>query len=154
MGKRGPTPNPHSGRSERRGVKANAPAKGKVPKMPAHLEPAGQSLWKRVVSGLKDRKAIGSLHIDALTDACDLADEIDSLKRNIRTHGSTYVGPNQAECERPESKMLDRKRSKLLAYMREFGLTPAADERLRGAPEPKEETDPLDVLKNLGATRN
>jgi P27 family predicted phage terminase small subunit len=153
MGGRGPTPDPHSGRSERRGVVASG-AKGKVPKMPKHLEPSGQSLWRRVVSGLKDRKAIGSLHIDALTDACDLADEIDSLKQNIRAHGSTYVGPNMAECERPESKMLDRKRTKLLAYMREFGLTPAADERLRGAPPEEKEEDPLTMLHTMKASRN
>lgn len=153
MGKRGPNFDPNSGRSERRGVKATA-AKGKVPKMPRHLEPAGQSLWRRVVSGLKERKAIGSLHIDALTDACDLADEIDNLKRDCRKEGFTYVGPNAAECERPESKMLDRKRTKLLAYMREFGLTPAADERLRGAPEPEKEEDPLDMLAAMKASRN
>lgn len=122
--------------------------------MPSHLEPCGQNLWRRVVSGLKDRKAIGSLHIDALTDACDLADEIDSLKRNIRTNGATYVGPNGAECERPESKMLDRKRTKLLAYMLQFGLTPAADERLRGVPPKEEESDPFDLLKTMKASSN
>lgn len=155
MGTRGPKPNPASHRSQRRGVKAFASgSSGRTPKMPRHLEPAGQRLWRRVVEELKQRKAIGRLHIDALTDACEMADEIDSLKRNIRLKGLTYVGPNGAECLRPEVKQLNTLRRQMQFYQREFGLTPSADERLHGAPETEEEDDALNMLATLGATPN
>lgn len=153
MGIRGPKPNPQSGRSRKRGIVATS-AKGKIPKRPSSLGPAGADLWSRIVRGLKDRKAVGSLHLYSLTAACKLADEIDSLERNIATHGLTYVGPNAAECLRPEVKQLNTVRRQMQFYEKEFGLTCAADERLRGAPLPEKQEDPFDVLSKMGATRN
>jgi len=146
----GPKPNPNSGRSKRRGVKA-VPATGKLPRCPSSLGAAGRELWQRIVKGLEDRRALGSLHGYSLMQACKLADEIDSLETNIAENGMTDCGPNGIEYLRPHVKQLNTARRQMQFYEKEFGLTAAADERLRGAPENKDEDDPLDMVRNLKA---
>lgn len=122
--------------------------------MPSHLKAGGRDLWRRVTKGLEARRSIGSLHYRSLVEACDLADQVDELKRDINANGIYYVGPNGAECLRPAVKQLNKALDTLLKYLKEFGATPAADERLHGSPEPEADDDPLDILSTLGANRN
>lgn len=108
-------------------------------------------MWKRVVDGLRDRKGLGSLHAESLERACKLADEIDELERNILKEGWTTSGPNGIEYLRPEVKQYNTARKMIQFYEKEFGLTAASDERIRGVPEEEETDDALDALKLVGA---
>jgi P27 family predicted phage terminase small subunit len=143
MGKRGPLPD----------TKRRTAPKGRIPKMPQHLGPVGQRLWKRVVNGLKDRKAVGSLHIDALTDACDLADDIDALKKDIQINGGFYECKG-SECMRPQVKSLATNRRLMFQYMTKFGLSPMDDERLNGPPEPEKEESAFAKLSKMDFADN
>jgi P27 family predicted phage terminase small subunit len=105
-------------------------------------------MWKRVVEGLKDRSGIAALHADSLERACKMADEIDLLERDIAKHGWTDSNQNGIEYLRPQVKQYNTARRMMQFYEKEFGLTTAADERLRGAPVPEEDEDPLDALRS------
>lgn len=148
---RGPKPDYKSNRSKQRGLKPVA-AHGKPPRCPSFLGDAGKSLWQRVVKGLEDRGAIGALHGYSLTQACKLADEIDTLERDIAEHGMTACGPNGIEYLRPQVKQLNTARRQMQFYEKGFGLTSEADDRLRGAPPVQKEESPLQLLQKIRAS--
>ncbi len=141
MGTRGPLPK-----------KRTPLTKGKSPSCPKHLGESGKRLWRRVAAGLKDRSGFVELHADALERACKLADEIDVLEKYIDQHGWTDEGPNGIEYLRPQVKQLNVARRQIQFYEKEFGLTSAADERIRGTPEPPKEEDALEALRNFKVT--
>lgn len=104
-------------------------------------------MWQRVIDGLADRKGIGALHADSLERACKLADEIDLLEQDIVKHGWTDLSGNGIEYLRPQVKQLNTARRMIQFYEKEFGLTSASDERIRGLPQTEEESDPLEELR-------
>lgn len=99
------------------------------------------------MDGLASRKGIGALHADSLERACKLADEIDELERDIASNGWTDSNQNGIEYLRPQVKQFNTARRMMQFYEKEFGLTSASDERIRGMPQQEEEADPLDALR-------
>jgi P27 family predicted phage terminase small subunit len=118
---------------------------GKLPQCPAKIGTAGKKLWKLLAQSLT------VLHVHTLTQACKLADEMAALEKDIDEHGQTTCGHNGIEYLRPQVKQLNTAKRLMLAYEKELGLTPAADARLRGKPEPEEEEDELDQVRNFKA---
>lgn len=137
-----------------RGPKPKKKTRGKivklvvaVPRCPAKLGVAGKRMWKRVIDGLASRKGVSTLHAESLERACKLADEINVMEKYIATNGWTDSNQNGIEYLRPQVKQLNTARRMIQFYEKEFGLTSASDERIRGLPQQEEESDPLDALR-------
>jgi P27 family predicted phage terminase small subunit len=115
-----------------------------MPRMPGGLKAEGKSLWKLMAPHLT------GLHAPSLTAACKIADEIAEMESEIAENGLTGAGPNGCEYLRPTAKQLNTLRRLMQHYEKELGITPAADKRMRGAPEVVEEEDDLQRLRAIG----
>ena len=73
-----------------------------------------------------------------------LSVEVDQLQQIVNVEGFTFVDPRGNVRPRPEVKMLQESRSKLVVALKELGMTPAARRRIE---VDVQTDDPLDELR-------
>lgn len=87
---------------------------------------------------------IGRLDENLIEVAGCLSVEVEHLQSIVNAHGFTFVDGNGNVRPRPEVKMLQESRSKLIVALKELGMTPAARRRLE---VDVQTDDPLDELR-------
>jgi P27 family predicted phage terminase small subunit len=147
MGRRGPPPDPMSGRTQRglnslgRGNVIRLPVRGLGrAKMPRDLHPEAKKLWRRLAPGLEKRGLLTALDQCAFAALCSTWGIIRDLTAIIERDGFTITGRRGKVSIHPAARERERWEKELLSWMKEFGLTPNSRIRFHLPPDP----DPKD----------
>ena len=87
---------------------------------------------------------VGRLDANLIEVAACLSVEVDQLQQIVNVEGFTFVDLRGNVRPRPEVKMLQESRSKLVVALKELGMTPAARRRIE---VDVQTDDPLDELR-------
>jgi len=150
MGRRGPPPDPMSGRTIR-GLNSLAGKKvirlpvrdlGRA-KMPRWLSPLAKKFWRAHAPGLERRGLLTLLDEMAFASTCEAWAMIQLCEEVLRRDGLTVVGPRGKVSTHPLVREKAAWEKLLHAMLKDFGMTPSSRARLNLPAEPDSE-DPLE----------
>ena len=137
MGRRGPLPDPFSGRTQRglnslRGRRIIPFGAEGLPKatMPADLSPAAKAVWKREAPGLEKRKLLDALSAPLFIMLCEQVATVQELNEVIRKDGFVITGRGGRQVAHPALSALRSSEKIVLQLLKEFGMTPASRARM------------------------
>jgi P27 family predicted phage terminase small subunit len=144
MGSRGPAPTPTrvlelrgTFRGDRHGgVEPKPAAPRKVPPAPKHLGDEARRIWKRLAKELLELELLTGVDLVALEGYCVTYERAIAAEAIVASEGRT-VATAQGRKRHPELLTAEKARADLRRYDQEFGFTPSARARLRGAPAKK-----------------
>jgi P27 family predicted phage terminase small subunit len=136
MGRRGPPPDPLSGRtqrglnslSKRRIIPFSAEGLPKA-KMPADLSPAARVIWKREAPGLERRKLLDGLSQPLFVMLCEQLVTVQELNEVVRRDGLVITGRGGRQVAHPALAALRSSGRIVLSLLREFQMTPMSRAR-------------------------
>ncbi len=99
---------------------------------------------EQITAELQTSGHIGGLDHNLIEVAACLSVEVEQLQEIVNEQGFTFVSDNGNVRPRPECKMLQESRSKLIVALKELGMTPASRRRLD---VDVQVDDPLDELR-------
>lgn len=154
MGRRGPAPKPTSlkliqGTYRKDRAAPNEPRPDvSIPKCPTWLSKEAKREWKYITPHLASLGLLTMIDRAAIASYCQLYAEwvrlekwaIDHPDEHYQVASSGYLSPH------PNISQRDKVRKDMLAFLREFGLTPAARTRVSVPEKPKKESNPFAAL--------
>ena len=124
---------------------ANIPRpKPELPRMPTGLTDEAKREWRRVARPLFDLGLLTELDKNTLALYCELVGRYERAQAALLEKGDTFVQPNGVPKQRPEYYIMKDCLKEIRAFIKQFGLSPAARMRME-LPEPQEP----DELENL-----
>jgi len=149
VGRRGPTPKPAwlnklEGNPGKRRQKSGPKPPPTRPSCPAWLDEDAKAEWARVAPELERLGLLTQLDRAAFACYCQSYADYVSLQKFLSVNGLFYVTPAGKLRERPEAGMADTAMRTMLAFAREFGMTPASRARLNLPPQLSDEDDEFD----------
>lgn len=162
MGSRGPLPENGnllrlvgSRAPDRRDKKAKAKTTRAISasslRCPTWLAPMAKTYWKRAVNELRAAGTIANVDQEALATMCQMWAQFHLAQKAIKEHGIVYETVNAQGGvmirQRPEVQIGNDTARLLRQLWSDFGLTPAARQRIE-APEPEKEQDGAEKLLN------
>ena len=136
MGRRGPPPDPMSGRTQRglnslKGRRVVPFGAEGLPKamMPADLSPAAKAVWKREASGLEKRKLLDALSAPLFIMLCEQLATVQELNEAIRKDGLVIPGRGGRQVAHPALSALRSSEKIVLSLLKEFQMTPMSRAR-------------------------
>jgi len=122
---------------------------GGRPKQPDHLSEDAKKEWRRIVPLLEQRGTLSKADSAVLALYCETHSRWLQAKRDVAEHGiivQTTVLDRSGEQvttrkQNPALKIAENAERSLRAFLREFGMTPAARERVKPTKPAKEATD-------------
>ena len=153
MAGRGPAPKPtalralEGTRDKRPGAKAEPrPASASAPpNAPRWMSEPAKAEWRRVAGELHRLGLLTRVDTSALAAYCETYAMWQKAQAKVNEGGLTYETDTIRRVV-PEAKLALELVSTMRALMAEFGLTPAARVRLRGAGQPAEQLSLADLL--------
>ena len=148
MGRRGPPPDPMSGRT-RRGLNSLSGRRtlplrfadlGKA-EMPDFLSPEVVKLWKQYAPELEKRKLLDELSAPLFAGLCQQTATVRELNEILRRDGMVITGRGGRQVPHPAFAALRSSQKICLQLMREFGMTPASRARLGIVTSAESETE-------------
>ena len=103
-----------------------------------------QQRVEKIHAELESSGHIGGLDSNLIEVAACLSVEVEQLQEIVNDQGLTFGSENGNVRPRPEVKMLQESRSKLMVALKELGMTPASRRRLD---VDVQVDDPLDELR-------
>jgi P27 family predicted phage terminase small subunit len=160
MGRRGPPPDPFSGRTQRglnslkgrRVIPFSAEGLPKA-KMPADLSPAAKIIWKREAPGLKRRGLLDALSAPLFIMLVEQLATVNELNEVVRKDGLVITGRGGRQVAHPALSALRSSGKIVLQLLKEFGMTPTSRARM-GIVDHAEEEDDLQRWMNGGKDNN
>lgn len=101
---------------------------------PAHVTGSARDEWLRLAPALFQLGILTASDRGAFAAYCEAYGLMVDCAKVIKSRGRTYKGPNGAWCARPEVRLAMQARAQVQKFSGDFGLTPAARERLRVDP--------------------
>ena len=144
MGKRGPLPDPDSGRSSAgRNTLARARADAESVTPPAHVSarPLAAAFWEMHAPTLAAEGRLRQVHAEVFGQLCHLHADIRGLSEQI-DHEGWITATDRGQAVSPVAKLLRDSRRDFVTLAAKFGLT-AADEARLPQVDDEEEADPL-----------
>ncbi|MEO1063731.1 MAG: phage terminase small subunit P27 family [Actinomycetota bacterium] len=135
MGRRGPTrktakPKSAGGNaSKRTGRKPNAPV-GDAPEPPDWLDAEAKAEWERTVEDLRATGTLQRVDRVALVTYCQAWSNLVESTTTLRDEGATYTTDSGYCGKHPACTIQKESMQTLIAFAREFGLTPMARIRM------------------------
>jgi len=124
---------------------ANIPRpKPELPRMPTGLTDEAKREWRRVARPLFDLGLLTELDKNTLALYCELVGRYERAQAVLLEKGDTFIQPNGVPKQRPEYYIMKDCLKEIRAFIKQFGLSPAARMRME-LPEPQEP----DELENL-----
>src|SRR4030066_231348 len=138
MGRRGPPPDPMSGRTlrglnslgRRRGGPPRPPVDLGKAKMPRALSPLAKKFWRTHAPGLEARGCLTALDQMAFAGLCESWAMIQLCDEILRRDGLTITGPRGKVSSHPIVREKALWEKLFIAAARDFGMTPASRSRL------------------------
>ena len=163
MGKRGPQPNPLSGRTARglNSLRGRRTLPNRFPNlgpatMPGFLSPEAVKFWKMYAPELERRKLLDELSQPLFVVLCEQTATVWALEEILRRDGILIPGRGGRQVQHPAFRELLASQKLCLSLMKEFQMTPASRSRA-GIPADAEPEDEffklLDGGKNAPDTK-
>lgn len=154
MGERGPDPKPGSlkalqGNPGKRGGSASggiSPGIASNLKPPSFLPAGAKREWKRIVMQLAGLDLLSDLDVMALAAYCNAFATWENATKAIKADGMTVESPNGYLMPSPHVKIQRDASIEMRAWLREFGMTPAARAKVGGDDGEAKEDDPFAAL--------
>jgi P27 family predicted phage terminase small subunit len=138
----GKKPRTRGGRKPRPEFKVVEGGPTKPPKLPAKvngapngLPQAGMDLWRSLAPELKRLGLLTPADLGAFAAMCVVWGEAMEAAAAVRSEGQTTVGDKGTLKKHPQMTILNEMLAQFRQWCAEFGLTPAARQRLRVLPE-------------------
>ena len=148
MGRRGPPPDPISGRTARglnslKGRRVIPFRAEGLPRatMPAHLSPAAKIIWKREVKGLQKRKLLDALSAPLFIMLCEQLATVNELNEIVRRDGLVITGRGGRQVAHPALSALRSSGKIVLSLLKEFQMTPMSRARAGNVYDAETEED-------------
>lgn len=156
MGNRGPVGKPTAikeleGNPGKRPLPENEPQPEKltaVPKPPSFLDPLAKRHWKVLGQQLLDCGLLTHIDLDAFSACCNCYALWVKAQTEIKKTGLLVKTPNGFPMPSPYIKIAGDALDRMMRYLKEFGMTPAARSRVQVDIEKEEEDELERLLKN------
>ena len=159
MVKTGPPPQPTAlrilrGNPAKRPLPKNEPQpKQGIPACPRHIHGEARREWRRISIDLASCGLLTQVDRAALAGYCQAWARWVEAEDVLRTAGVLIKTPNGMLAQSPILAIANRAMDQMRAFLCEFGMTPAARTRIQVKVQ-KEDSDPLDTLRNYGQRVN
>lgn len=143
MGRRGPLPDPASGRSaDGRNTLRRASSEVESVTPPAHLadRPLASAFWKMHAPTLAAEGRLRQIHAETFGQLCHLYADIRELGQRIAEEG-WITATDKGQAISPIARLLRDSRKDFVTLSAKFGLTTADEARLPAAETDNGETD-------------
>jgi P27 family predicted phage terminase small subunit len=153
MGKRGPQPNPLSGRTAR-GLNSlkgrrTLPIRSLIlgpATMPGFLSPEAVKFWEMYAPELEKRKLLDELSAPLFAGLAEQVATVRALEEILKKDGILIPGRGGRQVQHPAFRELLASQKLCLSMLKEFGMTPASRSRLGNIEPAGEEEDPFLLL--------
>lgn len=160
MGRRGPPPTPTkvlqlrgTHRRDRHGDPADEVAFGQLtalPPAPGFLDRMGKAEWKRVGPELIEKGLLSEGDLAAFTAYCANVSRAVAAEKVLKREGLTFETAQGFLMPRPEVAIARQCWHQVRQFSQEFGLTPSARARVRGAAPPAPQQQSADPWEDVG----
>ncbi len=148
MGRRGPAPKPQAlnqlagnpGKRDRKN--GDFEPYSEIPRPATHLGKYAKKEWKRIVPHLHNSRVLTQADEKLLEAYCQAYDRFVVATRELRAKGYTTIGSKGNEVKSPWVDIQTTAEKNMLAFAKEFGITPSARSNV-SIDEADEETNPI-----------